>query len=41
MRKKQIELSASIFENGDFCLTNGEAAMVEKVKANFKMSSLS
>jgi len=34
--KKQIELSASIFENGDFCLTNGEAAMVEKVKANFK-----
>ena len=34
--KKQIELSASIFENGDFYLTNGEAAMVEKVKANFK-----
>ena len=34
--KKQIELSTSIFENGDFCLTNGEAAMVEKVKANFK-----
>lgn len=33
--KKQIELSAKIFENGDFCLTNSEAALIETVKENF------
>ena len=30
--KRNSELSAKIFENGDFCLTNAENAMVEKVK---------
>ena len=29
--KKNSELSAKIFEDGDFCLTNTENAMVEKV----------
>mgnify|MGYP000485456751 CR=1 FL=1 len=28
-------MSAKIFENGDFCLTNAENAMVEKVKKAF------
>lgn len=32
---KQAELSRRIFENGDYCLTNGEQAMVEQVCANF------
>ena len=30
--KRNSELSAKIFENGDFCLTNAENIMVEKVK---------
>ena len=30
--KRNSKLSAKIFENGDFCLTNAENAMVEKVK---------
>lgn len=34
-RKKKPELSAKIFENGDFCLTNAENIMVEKVKKAF------
>ena len=29
------QLSAKIFENGDFCLTEAEKKMVEKVKAAF------
>lgn len=29
-------LSARIFENGDFCLTNAEQRMVEKVRENFE-----
>ena len=33
--KRNSELSAKIFENGDFCLTNAENAMVEKVKKTF------
>lgn len=33
--KRNSELSAKIFENGDFCLTNAENAMVEKVKKAF------
>ncbi|MGN0400401.1 MAG: glycoside hydrolase family 3 C-terminal domain-containing protein [Blautia sp.] len=33
--KKQMELSNQIFENGDFYLTNGEAALVKKVKEGF------
>ncbi|MDY2937348.1 MAG: glycoside hydrolase family 3 C-terminal domain-containing protein [Fusicatenibacter sp.] len=33
--KKQMELSASIFENGDFYLTNAEQALVDTVTANF------
>lgn len=32
---KQAELNRRIFENGDYCLTNGEHAMVEQVCANF------
>ena len=33
--KRNSELSAKIFENGDFSLTNAENAMVEKVKKAF------
>ena len=33
--KKNSELSAKIFEDGDFCLTNAENAMVEKVRKSF------
>lgn len=33
--KRNSELSAKIFENGDFCLTNAENIMVEKVKKAF------
>ena len=33
--KRNSELSAKIFENGDFCLTNAENVMVEKVKKAF------
>lgn len=33
---RQMELSASIFEDGDFYLTAGEKKLVETVKANFK-----
>lgn len=33
--KKQADLSAKIFEDGDFCLTNAENAMVENVKKAF------
>ena len=33
--KRNSELSAKIFENGDFCLTNAENDMVEKVKKAF------
>jgi beta-glucosidase len=32
---KQAELSAKVFENSDFCLTNAETAMVEAVSAAF------
>lgn len=32
---KHILLSKEIFENGDFCLTNGELELVETVKENF------
>lgn len=31
----QAELNSRVFENGDFCLTAGETAMVEKVTAAF------
>lgn len=30
------QMSARIFENGDFCLTHGEQKMVEKVRENFE-----
>ena len=33
--KRNSELSAKIFEDGDFCLTNAETAMVELVKKTF------
>ena len=33
--KRNADLSAKIFEDGDFCLTNAENAMVEKVKKAF------
>lgn len=33
--KKNAELSAKIFENGDFCLTKAESAMIDKVKCTF------
>lgn len=33
---QQMELSASIFENGDFYLTKSEQKLVETVKENFK-----
>lgn len=33
--KRNSELSAKIFEEGDFCLTNAETAMVELVKKTF------
>lgn len=33
--KRNSELSAKIFEEGDFCLTNAETAMVELVKEAF------
>lgn len=32
---RQAELNRRIFENGDYCLTNGEQAMVEQVCASF------
>lgn len=32
---RQMELSASIFENGDFYLTNGEQKLIETVKEHF------
>lgn len=32
---KHMQLSAQIFENGDFCLTNSEMELVETVKQNF------